>query len=427
MKNLGQLFTLLCLMASGLIFVACPPNKDIGPAPVITEFSPSYGVAGSFVQIKGNHFFAPVTASTNPVTNTSIVKFNGTVASVDYAYQDDVDKQRINTTVPVGATSGKITITANGVTTSSLDNFTVVAPEYVPNVTVSIFKAYCGYGMTSDAGGNIYLATGDCSGSYPASIVKISAGGTVTNLLENEFAQYGIAVDANQNVYASVGNQIKKITPNGTVSILAGGTDAGDADGQGTNARFRLPYGVAADADGNVYVADLLNHKIRKITPGGAVSTLAGSSQGFADGTGASAQFNIPAGITLDRDRNVLVTEWGDSKIRRITPGGLVSTVAGSTSGYNDGPVAQAQFNLPNGIVVDANGTIYVSDEGNFVVRRITSNGNVSTVAGSCFGYADGSGASAKFGNVRGIALDASGNIYVSDADNGKIRKIVIN
>jgi sugar lactone lactonase YvrE len=331
-------------------------------------------------------------------------------------------------TVPAGTTSGKITITSNGATVSSLDNFTIVTPVYVPNVTVSTFKANCGYGIALDASGNIYLATGDCSSSYPASIVKISVGGTTTNLLENELAPYGIAVDANQNVYAVVGNQIKKITSNGTVSTLAGSTDAGDAEGQGTSAKFRLPYGVAVDPNGNVYVADMLNQKIRKITPDGTVTTLAGSSQGYADGTGANAQFNYPAGITVDRDGNVLVTEWANSKIRRITPAGVVTTIMGSaTTGYNDGPIAQAQFNLPYGIAVDANGTIYVADENNFVIRRITSNGNVSTVAGSCYGYADGSGASAKFGNVRGIALDASGNIYVSDADHGKIRKIVIN
>ena len=184
-------------------------------------------------------------------------------------------------------------------------------------------------------------------------------------------------------------------------------------------------HSLAVDASGNVYVSELFNHKIRKITPDGTVSTIAGGSAGYADGQGINARFSGPQGVAVDAVGNVFVSDTGNNKIRKITPGGMVTTVSGTSNGYMDGPGATAMFNGPYGIAVDANDNIYVGQE--FTIRKIASNGNVTTVAGSTPGLVDGSGASAKFAGIHGIVLATDGNIYVADTYNYKIRKIVMN
>lgn len=211
--------------------------------------------------------------------------------------------------------------------------------------------------------------------------------------------------------------------PTETVSTLAGSTK-GFADGAGAAAQFDTPSGVAVDASGNVYVADDGNHKIRKITPTGVVTTFAGSTEGFADGTGSTAQFNSPKGIAVDASGNVYVTDEGNFKIRKITPAGAVTTLAGSTVGFADGSGTSAQFNLLRGIAVDAAGNVYAADRGNHRIRKISPAGVVTTLAGSSRGSTDGTGVTAKFNELKGIAVDASGNVYAADEFNHKIRKI---
>ena len=219
------------------------------------------------------------------------------------------------------------------------------------------------------------------------------------------------------------------------VSTVAGST-AGTADGIGATAKFTQPVGIAVDDLGNLYVADGENHRIRKITPLGVVSTLAGSTQGYADGTGTAAQFNWPNDLVIAPDGQIYVLEFSGNKIRKVDPEtGAVTTVAGSTSGSDDGPPATAKFNLPYGIAVDASGNLFVADTANHRIRMIPKSGgtyygqnmtagNVYTIAGSTSGSDDGPPATAKFNLPYGIAVDVSGNLYVADTANNRIRKI---
>jgi len=245
----------------------------------------------------------------------------------------------------------------------------------------------------------------------------------------------GIAVDSAGNLYVADtdNHRIRKILPDGTVSTLAGGVK-GRTDGVGTDARFDTPYGVAVDSAGVLYVADSENSQIRKILPDGTVSTLAGSGEDgyaggedFANGPGDTARFYAPYGIAVDSAGVVYVADTNNNRIRKIFPDGTVSTLAGSKrDGFVDGVGGAAQFNLPFGIVVDGTGVIYVADMYNNRIRKILPDGTVSTLAGSGEGgFADGVGKRAEFNEPRGIAIDSAGNLYVADTENNRIRKLV--
>jgi sugar lactone lactonase YvrE len=218
-----------------------------------------------------------------------------------------------------------------------------------------------------------------------------------------------------------------------SVSTLAGRVlVSGAANGTGTNALFSDPAAIVTDTNGNFFVADLQNHAIRKATTNGVVTTFAGQLgiSGATDGSGTSAQFNLPSGLAFDGGGNLFVADTGNGTIRKITPAGAVSTFAGiaGPGGFADGPAGSAQFNSPLGIAVAANGDVFVADGGNHCIRRI-SGGGVSTFAGSpqIWGSVDGASTNALFNGPVGLAFDARGNLFVSDANNDTIRKITTN
>ena len=296
-----------------------------------------------------------------------------------------------------------------------------------------------------DAAGILYVAD-----AANHTVRKVTPAGAVTTLAGvagvsgstdgTGVAQFnhptGVAVDTAGNVYVADtnNNEVRKVTASGAVTTLAGLAGAtGSADGSGSAARFNGPSGIAADGAGNLYVADTLNHTIRRITPGGVVTTLAGTAgtSGLADATRSAALFHGPKGLALDAEGDLFVADTNNNAIRKIvTATGVVTTVAGQAgaAGSTDGANSQAQFHFPSGVAVDAAGNIYVADTENDTLREIAPSGAVSTLAGQAgvSGSTDGSGTAAGFAFPTGVAVDSSGNVYVADTNNDTIRLAII-
>ena len=298
-------------------------------------------------------------------------------------------------------------------------------------------------GLALDSTGNIYVA------DYTAhTIRKISPVGVVTTLAgtpdipgtidgNGSAARFNrpssLATDGVGNVYVadSANQTIRKISPSGTVSTIAGTVGTwGWAEGSGTSAIFYSPWGIASDQLGNLFVADTNNNSIRKISPSLAVSTLAGTAgvQGTTDGIGPLAQFSNAVGVAVDGSGNTYVADRMNSTIRKISLTGEVTTLAGTAglTGSTDGLNSVALFNRPTGVAIDGAGNLFVADARNSTIRKVGVNGVVSTIAGTAGlnGSADGTGAVARFSSPYGLAVDASGNVYVADTGNQTIRKI---
>src|SRR5690242_4413636 len=298
------------------------------------------------------------------------------------------------------------------------------------------------YASALDSAGNIYVAD-----TTNFAVRKITPTGVVTTLAglagtggfndgtgsDARFGSVnGIAVDKAGNVYVTDGsyNTVRKITRTGVVTTLAGTPGAvGSIDGTGSAARFHFPFGIAVDGTGSLYVSDQSNHTIRKITPAGVVTTLAGAAGviGSADGSGSVARFYYPSGVALDSAGNLFVADTYNYTIRKITPGGSVSTFAGTAgvSGSTNGTGSSASFIFPYGVAVGG-ANVYVADTWGCMIRKITSAGVVTTVAGMprIPGAANGTGSAAQFNYPYGLSANSTGTIYVADSYNKEIRKI---
>ena len=324
------------------------------------------------------------------------------------------------------------------------DNIRKIAPQgtnWVVSTVASSFSAP--WGIAADNLGNLlYVCDANTIKTVTsAGVVSVlagsaaSAGSTDGTGNEARFSQpNGITVHSAGNIYVAdtANDNIRKITSAGVVSTIAGSAGiSGSADGVGTNAQFYQPQSIAVDSSGNLFVADTFNQTVREVTPAGVVSTIAGSAgiSGSANGMGGNARFFYPSSITVDGASNIYVADTANQTIRKIVSQGtnwVVSTLAGSvgSSGNLNGEGTNALFRDPMGVAVDTMGNVYVADTDNDCIRKITPAGMVSTIAGSVYGSADGTGSNAQFRSPYGIAVDSAGNLYVADTVNSTVRAI---
>jgi len=376
------------IMLAVVIAVISACKKDSVPPPVdntlaINSISPSTGTYGTVVTISGKNF------STTPANNT--VKINGLNAVVNTATPTE-----LQVVIPPKSGNGPITV-QTGTQTATGPTWTHI---FQPTVSTFAGSGIAGY-----------------------------ADGNGTSAQFNFLAFSAVCVDVAGNLFITDrgNNRIRKITATGIVTTIAGDGTAGNADGPAATAQFNSPRGISVDASGNLYVADNGNHRIRKISSTGIVSTLAGTGvNGFADGAGNVAQFSFPNAILFDNSNSNLYVTDQNYRLRKITSAGVVSSIAGSgVFGFADGTGTAAQFSLIIGLGTTSNGDIYASDVNNHRIRKITSAGVVTTYAGTgVSGNANGNAASATFNFPTGIAIDALGNMYTPQPFSNNIRMI---
>ncbi len=309
-------------------------------------------------------------------------------------------------------------------------------------------QLYYPNGVATDAAGNLFIA--DSSNSRirkvtPAGVISTVAGngawgfsgdgGPATSARLNE--PWGVAVDAVGNLFIAdySNNRVRKVTPAGVISTVAGNGNPGFSgdSGPATSAQLLGPRSVAVDAAGSLFIADSANNRIRRVTPDGLISTVAGNGTSGSSGDGGpatSAGLDAPWGVALDVGGSLFVAERHGSRIREVTPDGLISTVAGNgTWGFSGdgGPATSAQLFMPRGVAADAAGNLYIADTLNDRIRKVTAAGAISTVAGKGtegFSGDGGPATSALLGYPDGVAVDAAGNLFIADFSNNRIRKV---
>ena len=303
-------------------------------------------------------------------------------------------------------------------------------------------------GVAVDAAGNVYLTDRN-------RIRKVARSGIITTIAGNGSYGYsgdggpattaqlytpsGVAVDSAGNLFiADYGNhRIRKVATDGIITTVAGNGSIGYSGDGGPAASAQLSYlsGLAVDAAGNLYLAEYANNRIRKVATNGIITTIAGNGAGGYSGDGGpamSAQLLYPLGAAVDSAGNLYIADWGNGRIRKVTTGGIITTIAGNGSwGYSGdgGPTASAQLLFPSSVTVDAKGNWYISDFGNYRIRKVATNGIITTVAGNgSQGYSgDGGPATSAQISSNGVAVDAAGNLYLDDYDHFRIRKVAAN
>ena len=299
-----------------------------------------------------------------------------------------------------------------------------------------------------DQSGNLYIAD-----SQNNRVRKISASGVITTIAGTGVAGFsgdgasptaamlngpmGVAVDQFGDVFvADTGNnRIRKVTNTGVIYTVVGNGNAGflGDGGSAPKAALHSPQSVAVDVAGNLYIADTMNHRVRMATPTLNIQTIAGNGHPGFSGDGAAginAQLNSPAAVALDSAGNIYIADRDNGRIRMLNTSGVINTVAGSAgaNGIGDGgPAIAAQLSAPQGVAVDANGNLFLSDTGHNRIREVFSNGSIVTVAGTgacCYAGDGGPAANSRVNTPRGLAIDATGKIFVADTANNALRSI---
>jgi sugar lactone lactonase YvrE len=347
-------------------------------------------------------------------------------------FSDSVSN-RIRKVTPAGVVSS---VAGNGSATFSGDGGSALSAGLGP---------LTGPGIAVDKSGNLYIP------DTVSRVRKVTPAGVISTVAGNATAAFkgdggmaiaasldtptGVAVDSGGNLYISDSNnnRIRKVTAAGAISTIAGNGTAGyNGEGAAANAQLDFPIGVAVDTAGNLYLADSENHRLRKLTPAGTISTVAGDGTGGYGGDGASATsalLSFPIGLALDSLGNVYISEYDNNRVRKVTPFGLITTVAGAGSpGFSgdDGQAIAAKLFKPYGLAVDTGGNLFIADSYNQRIRKVTAAGVISTFAGNgrnAFAGDGGQATQAQFYPF-GIALNSAGNLYIADWSNNRIRRV---
>lgn len=380
LKTAALFSATLLFSVSGCKKETSPGNTNVGPPvqnPTISSIRPTSGSYNSLDTIVGTNF-----------STKDSVWINGVLAQVITVSQDTLIVK-----IPKAGGTGTIKITSNSSTTIGPDF------NYVFSSVVSTFAGNGVNGYVDGMGSSAEFM-------YPTSI----------------------AFDNKGNLYVAEtqGNRIRKITPDGTVSTVAGDGLRGWIDGTTSSAEFNNPYGIICDPSGNLYVGDTFNGYIRQITTAGIVNTLSANGLGFVDQPAVPAQFTGPLGLAIDKNGVLYVADG--NKIKTISLIGAIDTIAGTINqGYIDGLAANSEFKAPAGLAFDGTGNLYIADTYNSVIRKYTSAGQVSTIAGSgTGGFLDSTALNAEFLQPQAMVVDSVGNIYVGDYANARVRKIGI-
>ena|GEM_PF-1059751 len=411
---------------SGNIYVAERGShtiRRITPAGVVTTFAGLAGVDGTANGRGGAARFTQPDAVTVDMSGNVYVAANSQVRKISPAGV-------VSTLATVPAPQGIAADSEGNLYVTDLINDKIlrITPSGIVSVYATAAQATPPFddprGIAVDGTGNVYFTD-------TSTLRRITPAGVITTIASSLPYPDGVAIHANGDVYVTGGSRIHRVTPGGTVTTFAGSVFQGSDDGTGAAASFRLPGGLGIQADGTLLVCDLGNHTIRKITtPGAVVSTFAGLAivRGTVDGPANDARFFLPADTAVDSVGNIFVAD--QRVIRKITPSGDVTTFAGSASSNPasiDGTGTDARFTGVYGLAIDASDNIYVADQGNNNIRKITPDAVVTTIAGMAFapGSDDGTGTAARFNQPSKIAIHPiDGDLYVTDYVNHTIRKV---
>jgi sugar lactone lactonase YvrE len=386
--------------------------QAIDPNFMTSEFSPMQSLVVEKFNLKVTAFdVAKEFGAELPEFTSYITGFKGT---------DDISMLEgvltYDKTADASSPSGEYTVTPKGYSSNKY-KFEYVSGKFtiLPENTAPTFTSIPSLDFKVDSLYNYPISVSDVEKDVIGvtenelpSFLKLDTTSTVSTFVETGSNIHRMAIDSKGNVYFTSGDVIKKVTPDGIITVFAGSTN-GYKDGMSEDAKFNKPSSMAFDDANNLYVADTDNNKIRKITPSGYVTTLAGSSRGYADGIGAAAQFSRPYSIEVDSAGNVYVADTFNHKLRQISPTGIVTTFAGSEKGYADGNLESAKFDTPRQLAYSRSGDLYLVESSK--LRKISKDGTVSTVVSSLV-------------NAEGLSIDAFGSIYIAKFNENKFLKI---